>query len=164
MHIRGNSGTSSGGIDPSRPPLTSYVPMTSIIRPQSCWLMQSRQVLLSSTPLPSISTHPALLPLFPVFSPLRTSSPVSIALALLLGISSYSYSCRPPLSSLLVSAYISVLYSFPLIIRSWQPPAGDNRGENQPWMSGCISSLRCLPASNEDKHCQNPASRCARHT
>lgn len=57
MHIRGISGTSSGGIDHSQSAFTSYVPVTSIIRPHSCWLMQSRQVLLSSTP-PSISNHP----------------------------------------------------------------------------------------------------------
>lgn len=51
MHIRGNSDTSSGGIDHSQPPLQRCMPMTSIIRPHGCWLMHSRQALLSSTPL-----------------------------------------------------------------------------------------------------------------
>lgn len=64
----------------------------------------------------------------------------------------------------LLFPYISVPYSFPPVIRSWRPPAGVNGGENQPWVSGCISSLRCSTASNEDGHCQNPASRSARHT
>lgn len=59
MHIRGISGTSSGGIDHGQSAFTSYVPVTSIIRPRSCRLMQSRQVLLSSTP-PSISNLPSL--------------------------------------------------------------------------------------------------------
>lgn len=66
----------------------------------------------------------------------------------------------PPLSF----PYISVPYSFLPVIRSWRPPAGVNGGESHPWVSGCISSLRCSPASNEEGHCQKPASRCARHT
>lgn len=38
---------------------------------------------------------------------------------------------------------ISVPSSFPPVIRSRWPPAGVNGGENQPEVSGCISSLRC---------------------
>lgn len=67
----------------------------------------------------------------------------------------------PPSFPPLLFPFISVPYSFPTVIRSWQPPTGVNRGENQPWVSGCISSLRCLPASNEGGRCQNPTSRCA---
>lgn len=62
MHIRGNSDTSSGGIDHSQSPLLSCVPMTSIIRPHGCCLMHYRQVLLSPPPpqprSPTISNRP----------------------------------------------------------------------------------------------------------
>lgn len=72
MHIRGNSDTSSGGIDHSQPSLQSCMPMTSIIRPHGCWLMHSRQVLLSSTPThqhlrpPPSSSYCFFSPPFPV--------------------------------------------------------------------------------------------------
>ena len=70
----------------------------------------------------------------------------------------------PCLPSPLVSPRNSVPYSSAPVIRSWRPPAGVNGGENRLWVSGCISSLRCLSSSNEDGHCQTPTSRCARHT
>lgn len=59
--------------------------------------------------------------------------------------------------------YVSFPYSSPPVIRSRWPPAGVNGGENQPRVSECISSFWCPPASNEDGHCQNSASHCARH-
>lgn len=159
MHIRGNSDTSSGGIDYSQPPLQSCMPMTSIIRPHGCWLMHSRQVLLSSPPpqhLRPSSSYCFALPL---------SGPPSL-LCFITYVHSSALSPPPSPTSLppLWFLYISAPYSFPPVIRSWRPPAGVNGGENQPWVSGCISSLRYSPASNEDRHCQNPASRCARHT
>lgn len=165
MHIGENSDTSSGGIDHRQSPLLSCVPMTSIIRPHGCWLMHSRQVLLSSTS-PSISDHPLFIIL------LLSCSPPLLCFNTYMSIPVPSF--PPPLLSpfilfLLPSLpscfpYISVPYSFPPVIRSWWPPAGVNGGENQPWVSRCISSLRCSLASNEDGHCQNPVSRCARHT
>lgn len=69
MHIRGISDTSSGGIDHSQSALTSYVPVTSIIRPRGCWLMQFRQVLLSSTSLTPKHFQPPLFITLPSFPP-----------------------------------------------------------------------------------------------
>lgn len=43
MHIRGNSDTSSGGIDHRHSPSPRCMPMTSIIRLRGCWPMHSRQ-------------------------------------------------------------------------------------------------------------------------
>lgn len=85
MHIRGNSDTSSGGIDHSQPPLQRCMPMTSIIRPHGCWLMHSRQALLSSTPLRAAPTTPlhhltTLLSPFPVLPLSFGASPISIPL------------------------------------------------------------------------------------
>lgn len=166
MHIRENSDTSSGGIDHSQSPLQRCMPMTSIIRPHGCWLMHSRQALLSSTPLRAAQTTPlhhlpALLSRFPVLPLSFGTSPISIPLP---------FSPRHPLPHSFPPSlpprfpYFPVPSSSPPVIRSWWPPAGVNGGENQPWVSGCISSLRCSPASNEDGHCQNSASCCARHT
>lgn len=141
----------------SQPPLQRCMPMTSIIRPHGCWLTHSRLAPLSSAPRASLATplhHLAAL-LSPL--PVLPLSPMSIPLP------------SPPLTLLqppppLLFPHIPAPYSSPPVIRSWRPPAGVNGGENQPWVSGCISSLRCSLASNEDGHCQNPASRCARLT
>lgn len=163
MHIRGNSDTSSGGIDHRQSPIPRCMPMTSIIRPQGCWPMYSRQAPLSSTPFRAAMTyplhHPATLrsPFFPSFlSPLVHHLYIqSCALS--------SPAAAPP-SIPPLFPNISVPSSFPPVIRSRWPPAGVNGGENQPEVSGCISSLRCSLAGNEDGHCQNPLSCCARHT
>lgn len=166
MHIRGSSDTSSGGIDHRHWPSPRCVPMTSIIRPHGCWPMYSRQAPRSSTPFRAAPTNPLhhtatfLSPFFfPSFLPLSFSAS-----------SIYPILC-PFLSLLLLLLlpaplfpYISVPSSFPPVIRSRWPPAGVNGGENQPKVSGCISSLRCSLASNEDGHCQSPVSCCARHT
>lgn len=164
MHIRGNSDTSSGGIDHSQSPLPSSVPMSSIIRPRAAGLCTPDKCCCHPHPQhlrpPLSSSHcsgiplscPPFLPSFITYvHPPAPSPPTSL------------HSPPPPCPPLLFP-YISLPYSFPPVIRSWRPPAGVNGGENRPWVSGCISSLRCSPASNEDGHCQNPASRCARHT
>lgn len=44
------------------------------------------------------------------------------------------------------------------VIGLWQPPAGDNRGEIQRRVSGCISSLRCESTGNEDSRCHTRCS------
>lgn len=130
MHIRENSDTSSGGIDHSQPPLPNHVPMTSIIRPHSCWLMHSRQVPLSSAPTPITTLfhhRTAFLSPF-LFPPSFALSPICLP-----HLPSHSHSPSfPPLLFL----HISSLYSFRPVIRSWRPPADVNRGASQPGVSG----------------------------
>lgn len=158
MHIRENSDTSSGGIDHSQSPLPNRVPMTSIIRPHSCWLyaLQTSAAVISTHsyhyPLSSSNCFP--LP-FPVLPPSFALSPICLPR---LPLHSHSLPFPP-----LLFLHISSLYSFPPVIRSWRPPADVNGGASQPGMSGWISSLRCSPASNEDGLCQNPNSCWARH-
>lgn len=160
MHIKGNPDTSSGGIDHRQSSLQRGMPMTSIIRPHSCWPMDSRQAPLSSTPFQAATTNPLHHPAT-LLSPFLPSSLSPSVHPLYI----YPILC-PFLSRRLPPLFpcISVPSSFPPVIRSRWPPAGVNGGENQPKVSGCISSLRCSLASNEDGHCQNHISRCARHT
>lgn len=80
MHIRENSDTSSGGIDHSQSPLPSYVPMTSIIRPRSCWLMHSRQVVQSSAPTPSPPSPSPTTPFHHLWAVLSPFSVLSLLL------------------------------------------------------------------------------------
>lgn len=63
MHIRGNSDTSSAGIDHSLSRLQRCMPMTSIIRPHSCWLMHSRQARPSSAPSEQLWLTPFIISL-----------------------------------------------------------------------------------------------------
>lgn len=142
MHIRGNSDTSSGGIDHRQSPISRCMPMTSIIKPHGCWPMYSRQAPLISTPnqpqlrlTPSSSSY-FTFTFFPSFlSPLV--HPLYMQSSALSSPTTAS-SFHPPLFP-----NISVPSSFPPVIRSRWPPAGVNGGENQPEVSGCISSLRC---------------------
>lgn len=165
MHIRENSDTSSGGIDHRHWPSSRCMPMTSIIRPHGCWPMYSRQAPRSSTPFRAATTNPLhhTATLLSHFLPPSSLSPLVhhlyIQSSALSSLSSSSSFLPAPLFP-----YISVPSSFPPVIRSRWPPAGVNGGENQPKVSGCISSLRCSLASNEDGHCQSPVSCYARHT
>lgn len=127
--------------------------------PDKCCCHQPHQAI-PTTPVHHLN---ALLPPFPALSFSFASLPMYITLPFLLYISFYSYS-HPLLFPPFLFPFISVLYSFPFVIRSWRPHAGDYGGRNQPRVSGCTSSLRCSLANNEDGHRQNPVSHCARHT
>lgn len=103
MHIRGNSDTSSGGIDHRQSPIPRCMPMTSIIRPQGCWPMYSRQAPLSSTPFRAAMTYPLHHPATlrsPLFSTLPLSfgtSPIYPILCPFLSRRCFSF--HPPLVS-----------------------------------------------------------------
>lgn len=102
MHIRGNSDTSSGGIDHRHSPSPRRMPMTSIIRPHGCWPMCSRRAPLSSTPFRAATTNPLLHPATLLSPPFH---PVSLFWCITYMSSPLPFPPAPPLPSPLVSLH-----------------------------------------------------------
>lgn len=97
MHIRENSDTSSGGIDHSQPPLPNRVPMTSIIRPHSCWLyaLQTSAAVISphSYHYPLSSSNCTLSPFLSFLHPLLDHLYVCLASLCILILFPFLLSC-----------------------------------------------------------------------